>query len=148
MRDPFLAISNTAAGPPTRTVPWMKMATKPANMTKIWNTSVQITAFMPPWYKLWRRHREKHNTTVETRTKNGFKARFSFFLNFYCFICLSFSNFSSFTSSISLARLLQYFHTLKKLQQYFVWLKRFNLVSLELLDTSSTSEVSMRPWSW
>lgn len=67
MRDPFLAISSTIAGPPTRTVPWMKMATKPDNMTTIWNTSVQITAFMPPCYRLWKRQTEKH--TAETFTK-------------------------------------------------------------------------------
>lgn len=48
IRDPLLAISSTLAGPPTRTVPWTEMATKPENMTMIWNTSVQITAFTPP----------------------------------------------------------------------------------------------------
>lgn len=48
MRDPLLAISSTCAGPPTRIVPWIKIATKPDNMTTIWNTSVQITALMPP----------------------------------------------------------------------------------------------------
>lgn len=47
-RDLLLAISSTCAGPPTRIVPWMKIATKPDNMTTIWNTSVQITALMPP----------------------------------------------------------------------------------------------------
>ena len=48
MRDPLMAISRTLAGPPTSTVPWMKIATKPDSITTIWNTSVQITAFMPP----------------------------------------------------------------------------------------------------
>ena len=67
MRDPFLAISSTTEGPPTRTVPWMKMATKPANMTIIWNTSVQITAFMPPCY----RQREKTDRKTHHNTKTN-----------------------------------------------------------------------------
>ena len=68
MRDPFLAISSTVEGFPTRTVPWMKMATKPDNMTNIWNTSVQTTAFMPPCYRLWKRRIEKETTADETFT--------------------------------------------------------------------------------
>lgn len=65
MRDPFLAISSTAAGPPATTVPWMKMATKPENMTMIWKTSVQITAFIPPW----------HKQTTEGDTQSGRQLR-------------------------------------------------------------------------
>lgn len=68
MCDPFLAISSTVEGFPTRTVPWMKMATKPDNMTNIWNTSVQITAFMPPCYRLRKRRIEKETPADETFT--------------------------------------------------------------------------------
>lgn len=48
IREWFWASLNTCLGPPTSTIPRTRTTQKPASITTTWNTSVQITAFMPP----------------------------------------------------------------------------------------------------
>ena len=48
IRPSSLAIRKTSLGPPTISVPLVKIATWPANMMKNWIVSAHRTAFMPP----------------------------------------------------------------------------------------------------
>lgn len=50
MRLPLTAFLHTSAMPPACLAPTTMTASWPANITTVWNTSVQITAFRPPWY--------------------------------------------------------------------------------------------------
>lgn len=49
MRLPLTAFLHTSAMPPAWLAPTTMTASWPANITTVWNTSVQITAFRPPW---------------------------------------------------------------------------------------------------
>lgn len=51
------ATRQTRAMPPTRHAPTTMTATCPASITSVWNTSVQMTAFSPPWGHSARHHR-------------------------------------------------------------------------------------------
>lgn len=80
---PFSAASfQTRSMPPTLTVPTTITATCPANMTKVWNTSVQITALSPPYKKkesavnkgtkmktIWNPHSTKAGSPTRTNSK-------------------------------------------------------------------------------
>lgn len=48
IRFPFWAFLHTSVMPPAWWVPTIITASCPANITMVWNTSVQITAFKPP----------------------------------------------------------------------------------------------------
>ena len=49
MRLPLTAFLHTSPMPPAWLAPTTMTAVWPANITTVWNTSVQITAFRPPW---------------------------------------------------------------------------------------------------
>lgn len=49
MRLPLTAFFQTSDIPPAWLAPTTMTASWPANITTVWNTSVQITAFRPPW---------------------------------------------------------------------------------------------------
>ena len=66
IRPPSAAMAKTCRMPPSRMLPWIKSANRPANMMVIWKASVQITAFIPPWkhtrymYSITRYHQTSH----------------------------------------------------------------------------------------
>lgn len=49
MRLPLQAFLHTSPMPPAWLAPTTMTASWPANITTVWKTSVQITAFRPPW---------------------------------------------------------------------------------------------------
>ncbi len=52
MRCPSSILFQMLAKPPWSREPRISTAVSPANIIPIWNTSVHITAFMPPWKKI------------------------------------------------------------------------------------------------